>query len=123
MSHWELLDEKPVSKLDKASCNEFNTRTKYYYREPNGDTVKVVVDKGLWQEEFIDGTYSKLKFRWIGDCQFELEFISSNHHLRKNLSKKGETYRYTLLEKINNYYSTLAEPVGSEKASKFKIYY
>jgi len=123
LGDWELLDKKPVSTLNKAVCNEFNSRTKYYYRESNGDTVRVTVEKGLWQEEFIDGTYSKLKFRWIGDCEFELEFISSNHHIRKNLSNKGEKYRYQLLEKINNYFSTSAEPVGTEKYSKFKLYY
>lgn len=120
---WESLDKKPASSLNKEVCNEFNTRTKYYYRESNGDTVRVVVDKGFWEEKFMDGTYSKLKFRWVGDCEFELEFISSNHHIRKNLSRKGEKYRYQLLEKVNNYYASSAEVVGMEKYSKFKIYF
>ena len=120
---WESLDKRPVSSLDKATCNDFNSRSKYYYREANGDTVKVVVEKGLWQEQFIDGTYSKLNFRWVGDCEFELEFISSNHHIRKNLSKKGDKYRYQLLQKVSNYYSASAVVVGMEDYSKFKIYY
>jgi hypothetical protein len=120
---WEPLDKKPVSSLNKPACNDFNTRARYYYRESNGDTVRVLVEKGLWIEEFIDGTYSKLNFRWIGDCEFELEFISSNNYIRKNLSVKGDKYRYLLLDKANNYYSASATAVGVEEYSKFKIYF
>ncbi len=120
---WEPLDKKPVSLLSKPVCNDFKTRTMYYYRESNGDTVRVLVENGLWIEEFIDGTYSKLNFRWIGDCEFELEFISSNNYIRKNLSVKGDKYRYLLLDKVNNYYSASATAVGVDDYSKFKIYF
>ena len=121
---WELLSEKPVSKLDKKACNDFNTRKEYYYIEAdNGDTVRVTIENKKWIEDFVDGTYSQLKFYWVSDCEFELEFISSNNKFRKNYSKAGDKFRYALLEKGEKYFSTSVVIPGQNDYSKFKIRY
>lgn len=120
---WEEADSKPVSELNKEICSDFNTRKNYYYLQNVDDTVRVTIDQGLWIEEFKDGTYSKLEFKWVGDCEFELVFISSNNKFKKNLSKKGEQYRYELLQKNGTVYKTSAMAVGRDGYSTFKIYY
>jgi hypothetical protein len=121
---WQSVKEKPKLKLDKTACRSFSDRTVYYYLETNGDTVTVKLSQSVWQEKFIDGSYSKLKFYWISDCEFELEFIESNHHIRKNFSRKGDKYRYQLFDKTKNYYSTSVElPDMPGIFETFKLYF
>lgn len=74
------------------------------YPDFNGDTVNLIIDKGLWTDNFKDGTYSKLRFKWINDCEFEIEFIESNNPVQSQFSKKGDKYLYQIIEKKDNYY-------------------
>ena len=54
----------------------------------------VSIKDGLWNEQFEDNTFSKLKFRWTSENEFMLEFIESDNLIRRNFSVKGDKYFY-----------------------------
>lgn len=110
---WEKVDNKPETKLLKASCKEF-VKHKFIYSDSNRDTVKMVIEKGYWIDRYRDGTYSKLKFSWIDDCEFEIEFIESTNRQQSLFSKRGDRYRYKIIEKKNEYYMVSVEAVGTD---------
>jgi hypothetical protein len=120
---WSVVDKKPVSKLDQEGCRSFLEHEKYAYLESTGDTVVLHIENGYWTDRFKNGTYSKLKFNWIGDCEFEIEFVESNNYIRKNLSKPGDKYRYQILDKKDGYYDMSAQIPGIERFMLFKVYY
>jgi hypothetical protein len=120
---WKTVDEKPLASTDAAMCKTINTYQQLSYLEPSGDTVHVTLSDGTWTERFTDGTYSKLKFYWVNNCEFYLEFIESNNHTRKNLSRPGDKYSYQVLDRSEGYYFMSAQFVGRERYSTFKIYY
>jgi hypothetical protein len=120
---WERLNEKPESKLSKDLCSNFLIFKKYTYLESNGDTVNLTIDNGFWIDNFKNGTFSKLKLRWLNSCEFEIEFISSNNELRKKFSKPGDKYKYQILGKLENCYLMAVEIVGSNQFLSFKLYY
>ena len=120
---WEMLTEKPTSKVTAQDCREFKQKRYYYYLEANGNKTRVEIHEGFWTDTFTDSTYSKLKFKWINDCEFEIEFIESNNESRKNMSKKGDTYRYSIIDRKENYYDMVLEVVGAGQLSRFKMYY
>jgi hypothetical protein len=121
---WKEVESNPELKLTRDACREFSTRSDYYYLEASGDSVKVLLGKNSWQESFIDGSYSKLKFYWVSDCEFELEFIESNNTIRKNFSNKGDKYRYQLFDKSKNLYNISVEVVGMKSGFEtFKLYF
>lgn len=120
---WNEVGERPVSKLNKKTCREFLQQKNCRYVQAPGDTVMLTVNDGYWIDHFKDGTYSKLKFTWIDECEFEIEFIESNNDVRKNFSKPGDRYRYQLLEQKDNYYSVSAQIVGTASYALFKILY
>lgn len=118
-SSWSMQNEKPVQKITKEQCNHFNTISKYYYFENDGNKVEVTLSDNLWIEKFFDGTFSKLNFRKKGSCEFELEFIESNNISRKNLSIKGDKYLYKLYNEENETYSVYTQ--NKETYYTFKI--
>jgi hypothetical protein len=120
---WVHEDKKPISSLDKEICKDFIQIGKYYYLEANGDTVHLTIENNIWEDHFLDGTYSKLKFYWTGDCEFEIEFVDSNNETRKNFSRPGDKYKYQILEKDNGYYKLSVESVGTSEFYTFKVYY
>lgn len=120
---WEMLTQKPVSKVTPQDCKEFKQRRYYYYLEADGNKTKVEIHEGLWIDTFTDNTYSKLKFKWLNECEFEIEFIESNNESRKNMSKKGDAYRYSIIERTEKYYDMVLEVVGTGQLSRFKMYY
>jgi hypothetical protein len=118
---WKRVAEKPMGKAKKKDCRAFLSHDQYSYRESDGiSSVAVSIKKGIWVETFADGTYSKLRLKWIGDCEFDLEFIESNNAIRKNMSKPGEKYRYRILERNDGHYAFLYELDGVY--STFKVY-
>lgn len=119
---WQTLSERPITKLSRNSCDTFLTYKKYKYLESNGDTVNLTIENGYWVDTFKDGTYSKLKFIRIKDCEFEIEFIESNNSTRANFSKKGDKYLYQIVEKRGNQYLMTTEAVGVGKTYGFVIY-
>ncbi|MGG9962464.1 hypothetical protein [Ferruginibacter sp. SUN106] len=122
-SDWQMVDKKPVSRMEKKNCIEFLKIKKYFYLEANGDTVNLSIENGLWTDHFKDSTFSTLKFRQLNNCEFEIEFISSNNSMRQKLSNPGDKYRYQILEKLEGSYLMSAEIVGGNQFMTFKIYY
>src|SRR5690606_16295768 len=94
---WACVESKPATALNKKTCRGFMQHKKYSYLEASGERVNVVVDGGYWYESFPDGTYSRCAFKWVTDCEFELEFIESDNRSRKNFSTRGDRYRYQIL--------------------------
>jgi hypothetical protein len=120
---WKSVSEKPKIKLEKMACDKFLKHVQYFYLESNGDTVHLQIKNGYWIDSFEDGTYSKLKFTWLKNCEFELSFIKSNNRIRRNFSKHGDLYKYQVLNKNDNYYDMSVEIAGSNKFTTFKIYF
>ncbi len=104
LGEWQILKEIPKNTLNKKSCRDLDKIKKFFYHEVDGAVTNVTIDKGIWLEEFADGTFSKLEFKWTADCEFDLIFIESNNNIRKNLSSKGDKYHYGLHEKKDNAY-------------------
>ena len=121
--YWKRTIDKPTSKLKNIDCLEFKKYNTYWYFEPNGDTVKLKIESGLWTDYFKDGTYSQLKFTWKTECDFQIEFLQSDNRIRKGYSKPGDIYQYSLLEKSNHFYLLSVRTEGLDKYSIFKLYY
>ncbi|KAA5536449.1 hypothetical protein F0919_01930 [Taibaiella lutea] len=120
---WQEVAEKPKTKLGKKACIHFLDYKKYQYIEASGDTVNLSIENGFWIDKFKDGSYSKLKFNWVTDCEFDIEFIESNNVTRKGYSKPGDKYRYQILEKAEHYYLISVEISGTNRYMTFKMYY
>jgi hypothetical protein len=120
---WKSIDKKPVTISSKKTCKDFLRHKKYKYLETSGDTVNLSIKNGFWIDRFEDGTYSKLKFNWISDCEFDIEFIESDNQSRKNFSKPGDKYRYQIIDKKQTYYDMSVEILGTNRYMTFKIYY
>ena len=120
---WVSVDQKPVSHLHKDEYIEMLKIGKFYYKEFSGDTVQLTLGNNIWEDHFKDGTYSRLKLRWLKDAEFQIEFIESNNLIRKNYSKPGDKYNYQLLEKKDNKYKLSAEVVGTGRFVTFYLYF
>ncbi len=120
---WKRVAVKPGTELKHDACLNFLKYKNYYYLSSDGDTVKLTIDKNVWTDHFNDGTYSKLKFYWVNDCEFEIEFIESDNYLRKQFSKPGDKYKYQIIQKGEKYYFMSAEIVGTSQFMTFKMYY
>jgi len=120
---WETVATKPATMLTKKECAHFPDHKEYKYLESTGDTVRLELANGFWVDHFKDGTFSKLKLRWIADCEFEIEFVESNNNVRKNFSKPGDKYRYQVIDKTEGYYKMSVEIPDSDQHLLFKIYY
>lgn len=120
---WTTLGEKPETNLNALTCKELIQHFKLSYLEASGDTVHLKIDNGYWIETFKDGTFSKLKFTWVSECEFEIEFIVSDNEMRTNYSKPGEKYKYQIINKLPTYYELSTEIPGQNMFRKFKIYF
>ncbi len=119
---YQKVKTVPKQIINKKECAQFRDIENLYYTELNGDTVDLKISNGYWVDKFKDGTYSKLKLRWIDDCSFEIEFIESNNELRMNFSYPGDKYRYTLIEKRKNHYFTAVEIIGTDQLEVFNLF-
>ncbi|MFD2892804.1 hypothetical protein ACFS5J_12360 [Flavobacterium chuncheonense] len=98
-SDWQTLNIKPSSKISKIDYKSFLKGGNYYYKDYNGSIVNVHITEKTWSETFDDGTISKLTLISKSDGEFDLKFIESNNETRKNLSVKGDIYKYGIYEK------------------------
>jgi hypothetical protein len=121
--YWEKVVAKPASKMAKKSCQDFLKHKNYTYADSNDDVVNLVIEKGLWTDNYKDGTYSKLKFDWINDCEFEIEFIESNNAVYSQVSKKGDKYKYQIIEKKDDHYIMSVQVTGTEGYYLFQMGY
>jgi hypothetical protein len=120
--NWVKLSERPNIEISDEELDEFKKHSLYYYYEYDGSITNVTIMDNLWIDNFIDSTSSKLKFRWVDNTKFEIEFIESDNNTRKNLSKPGEKYYYQIINRENNYYWLLLEIPESNELWKFKFY-
>lgn len=118
-STWSMQNERPLQIISKEECNNFSKTSKYYYVENDGNKVEVTLKDNLWVEKFSDNTFSKLRYKNKGNCEFELEFIESDNVSRKNLSIKSEKYLYKLYNEDNLTYSVYTK--NKETYYIFKI--
>ncbi|RLJ34064.1 hypothetical protein CLU97_3557 [Chryseobacterium sp. 7] len=118
---WIRLDTRPNITISESEINNFKNNNQFYYLEyDGGEKIIVKTDKNFWIETFVDGTNSKLHYKWIGKNKFELEFIESNNTIRKNFSKKGDRYIYQIINKEDNFYWILVE--SPNEIVKFKLF-
>lgn len=89
-------DREPALSVDE--CRKFTLQEGLFYVEAYGDTTNLSLKNDTYIETFPDGSYSKLKFRWTDGCNFEIEFVESNHYIKKNMSEPGEVYQYTVID-------------------------
>ena len=122
---WEIisLEEKPKSVASTSDCKNIVNLKNLSYLENNGDQVLVKIENGFWIEKFVDSTNSKLKFNWINNCEFQLEFLESNNEIRGSLSIKGDTYNYEIIKKEASHLSMFAYIPKKDMYLTFKIYF
>lgn len=119
-SDWKILNEAPTVNISDKQCGIFFSNQNYFYKENDGSLVNVTITDNTWTEEFEDKSFSKLILRKKDHCSFELEFIESNNHTRKNLSIKGDRYFYQIYEVAENIYKIYTPNDGIYYA--FKMY-
>jgi len=115
--------DKPKSKITKSDLKIFKKLNQLYYYELDGKLTKSSFENGYWIDNFSDGTYSKLYFKWINDTTFELKFIESNNESRSNLSVPGDKYVYEILNKGNGYFKASMNIPGQKVYEEFKFYF
>ena len=118
-----IVAEKPNATISKEELKEFKTKELFTYFDANGIMTWLEIKNGIWTEKFFDNTYSKTKFSWISDNQFQLEFIESDNELKKAMSRKGDIYRYEILSKEDEYYWIIAIVDEGLLMTKFKLFY
>jgi hypothetical protein len=123
LGDWKRVDKKPEPVNDQTVCSAFKKHDSLSYLENNGDTVVVTFKDGIWEDHFKDGTYSRLKIHWLNNCEFSIEFIESNNISRKNYSKPGDRYVYSVIEGHYGYYLMAVTSEGLEQYSTFKFYF
>lgn len=119
---WVILSQKPKSEISKNTCSAFFSGTDYYYKEYDGKIVNVVMTNNTWTETFEDKTTSKLVLHQKDNGEFELEFIESNNHLRKNLSIKGDRYNYGIFKLKENVYYLWTSGKDNKTFYSFRLY-
>lgn len=119
---WTKADTGTASSLSALECTEFAKYRELFYVEPTHDTTYVRIENGVWNESLKGGKYfSKLGFSWTGDCEFSLSFIQSNDPNKGKLSRKGERYKYRILEKKINYFLVLGIVKG--EGLMFRVFF
>ena len=122
-SDWQETKIEPESKVSAEDYQLFFKIGKFNYLESNGDTAIALITDSTYEDNFIDGTYSRLSLEKLRTSEFVITFVESNNHIRKNFSKPGDQYRYKILERHSNYFSMYVQPVKSKVKSLFKLYY
>lgn len=121
--NWVRHSTKPIQKIKQGNCKIFYLKRYYSYLETNGDTVKLEIKDGYWIENFKDGSYSKLKIHSNENCEFVIEFEDSNNEIRKSFSKKGDKYRYTIIDENIGVYKLAVKVPEQSIFYTFNLYY
>ncbi|TCZ64714.1 hypothetical protein [Flaviaesturariibacter aridisoli] len=120
---WQEVPAKPVSEASADDCKAFRKYPVLAYLESSGDTVRAVLRDGYWEDRFPDGTYSRLKMRWLSGCEFQIEFVESNNPARASYSKPGDKYNYGIVRKEPGYFLMSVTADDHKQYSTFKLYY
>lgn len=120
---WVFMEERPEPELTLGSLQKFKLQNSFYYIEHSGSVTQVYLSEdGKWKDVFSDGSQSESFFRWKEDGIFELEFIRSNNHTRKDFSQPGDRYFYEVLSEGDGFYWVLVQIPGQESFYKFRLY-
>ncbi len=105
-SGWKLLEEIPESSISPITAKAFFQHNELFYMTSDGAVIQCKIDDTQWIEYLNEGKYySKCSMEWIKDGEFEIAFEESNHPVKSQLSKKGEIYRYRLIDFKNGVYT------------------
>jgi hypothetical protein len=119
---WVLLKTNPETKLTNNVCQQLTGHRQLFYLEGNGDTTRVALSGGIWQETVGKARYiSRLDFKPKDHCEFVLIFQESTDPNKGKFSRKGDEYRYRILDKTATYY--LATASYGEIVYQFKLYF
>lgn len=119
---WKFIIAKPKITVTKKQCRDLETIKNFYYLESDGTKTNVTIADGYWTEQFADGSYSKLYFRWTGDVEFEIEFIESNNHSRQNFSNKGDIYHYGIFGRKGNDFQAWVNDIYGKPTESFWLH-
>ena len=120
---WVRHNIKPKQKIESEDCKDFYKIKNYTYLETTGDKVKLEIRDGFWIDNLKDGTFSKLKMSINENCEFEIEFVESNNEMRKSFSKKGDKYKYTIIDSKKGFYTLSVEIPEQSIYYTFNLYY
>ena len=120
---WKRHSKKPIQNIKDDDCQDFFKIENYTYLETNGYKVELEISNGFWIDHFKDGTFSKLKISHLNNCEFEIEFIESDNEIRKKFSKKGDKYKYHILDIKKGFYRLSVEIPEQSIFYTFKMYY
>jgi hypothetical protein len=109
--------------INLAECESFKDITNFFHVESNGDSVKIEINDAHFINYFKDDTFSKLSIEWINCIQFNLTFIETNNEDRKDLGYPGYQYKYTIVEKKENYFEVIIQTLGTDLIEFLKLYY
>jgi len=115
--------EKPKPDITDDDLIKFKKTKAFMYTEVDGQVTNVTLQDGLWVDNFADGTYSKLIYKWINKNEFELVFIESNNETRANFSVKGDRLVYSILFKKPDHYILSVNIFGQNVYEEFKLFY
>ena len=119
---WQTLDKNPASILNESECKQLTQHKGMYYLQGNGDTTYVQIADGVWKETSGHGLYTSTnKFRWLNDCDFELEFVKSTNPIDKKYFKKGEKLINRLVDRTERYYNVTVSRNGI--VMKYRLYH
>ncbi|HET9055515.1 MAG TPA: hypothetical protein VFN30_01580 [Chitinophagaceae bacterium] len=121
--YWKTIDSFSVSVCSKKDCDELFLKSNLYYYEPTGDKTKLKLSKDYWVDSLSDGSFSKLKLVRTTQCDFEIEFIESNHPIKQKLSRAADKYYYRIISKEEHYYIMQVNLPLANKYSEFRIYF
>ncbi|RBW61948.1 hypothetical protein DS884_02795 [Tenacibaculum sp. E3R01] len=100
-------NEKKVKKQSDLKCSNLR-KGEFYYLTPSLnpkvlDTTFVTISNNMFLERMKNGrTYSLLKIKWKKNCEFDLLFKESNDPIKREISKKGDVYKYEILQNNQN---------------------
>lgn len=122
LENFEEIKEMPISTLSVSEKKEFKKTKNFYYLEGDNNITNVIIDKNLWIDIFPDNSFSKNKFYWKNENDFELEFIESTNINRKGFSRLGDKYFYKIIRKENNYYVIAGKIPNQNQILLFKLF-
>ena len=120
---WAHISSAPKSSASKKDCDEFFTIKQFKYFESDGNATNVIITTTGWTDYFKDGTTSQLSLKRESDTTFVITFLKSDNESRKNFSKPGDQYKYTIIKRESSYYEMMVEAVGVDQKMTFKLYY
>ena len=120
--NWTYLKNIPKSRITDKQIDEFKNTQSFYYIKKSGSEVPVKIENNQWIDLLPNNTYSKLDLEWLTNTSFQLKFIESNNLHHKGSSRKGDIYKYNIIERKKNYYLLVLTTPQNTSIVSFKFY-